>query len=64
MAVGRRGVNVRLAGDLLDLDINIITLDENGNPIPKEEQEAARAKAIEAKEADTKAEDSTEPEKA
>jgi transcription termination/antitermination protein NusA len=31
LAVGRRGVNIRLAGDLLDLELSIKTIDEPGD---------------------------------
>jgi transcription termination/antitermination protein NusA len=36
LAVGKRGANIRLASRLLDLNINIITTDENGNIVERE----------------------------
>ena len=36
LAVGKRGANIRLASRLLDLDLNIITTDENGNIVERE----------------------------
>ena len=36
LAVGKRGANIRLASRLLDLEINIITTDNNGNIVERE----------------------------
>ena len=36
LAVGKRGANIRLASRLLDLDLNIVTTDENGNIVERE----------------------------
>ncbi len=36
LAVGKRGANIRLASQLLDLNLNIITTDENGNIVERE----------------------------
>jgi transcription termination/antitermination protein NusA len=36
LAVGKRGANIRLASKLLDLNLNIITTDENGNIVERE----------------------------
>jgi transcription termination/antitermination protein NusA len=36
LAIGKRGANIRLASRLLDLELNIITTDENGNIVERE----------------------------
>ena len=42
LAVGRRGSNIRLAQELLDIELNIITFDDMGNIITEEERKQER----------------------